>query len=473
MEDRMVQFTREEMQKIHDASMEILTETGICFNEPGALEIFRQHGKRVNGNVVFLEETDVTKAVETAPSRFVIHARNPENDVVIGDDNLVLAPGYGAPFVVTPEGDQRPALMEDYDNFCKLVQTSEYLDMNGFLMVQPSDLTPDTTHLDMMFSNIILCDKAFMGSPVSRQAAIDTLEMAGIAWGGKKNLLDRPVMISLISSLSPLQFSEEMTASLIEFARFGQPCMVAALVIAGSSGPVTMAGVLALQNAEIMAGNTLAQLVNPGTPMVYGSSSSPMDMRSGALSIGAPECCQIVSATAQMARFYGLPSRSGGSLTDAQFPDMQAGIESTLILSTAAGAGVNFVLHACGILGSYASMSFEKFIVDEELCGMVKKLLNRVDVTDDAIDLDTIREVGIGGEYLTHEKTFERCRTEYFLPLLANRNPYDDWLREGKLRIDQRAAQVLRARLTDYEKPHIDPETERALSDYVSQRKSA
>ncbi len=323
----------------------------------------------------------------------------------------------------------------------------------------------------MLRSSIVLSDKPFMGSPISRQGAVDAIEMGKIVWGGKDKIKDKPVTISLINSLSPLQYSSEMAGALIECARWGQPVIVATLMMAGSSGPVTLAGVLALQNAEILAGVTLAQLVTPGVPTVYGSTSSPMDMRTGALSIGAPELSVVVSATAQMARFYGLPSRSGGALTDAHFPDMQAGIESTLALTTAARNGINFILHSCGILGSYIAMSYEKFLVDEEVCGMVRKLLKPLPITDEAIDLETIKKVGIGREYLTHPKTLELCRTEFFLPDLMNRQDYINWNGAGKRQLYEVAARILERRLALYQKPEIDPGIERALSQYVADRK--
>jgi len=472
MFDWMRAITRRQINRIHDASMDILKNTGIKFYEAEALEIFKQHGVKVDGNVAFLREADVLKALEAAPHHFVIHARNPANDVVVGNNKLLLAPGYGAPYMVSIDGSRRKGALEDYINLCKLVQTSKYLDVNGFLMIDPADVPSATAHLDMLYSNIVFCDKPFMGSPLSRQSAIDAIEMAAILWGGKEYIRNKPIMLSNINSLSPLQYSAEMSASLIEFARVGQPCVIAVLIIAGLTGPVTMAGALTIQNAEILAGITLAQLVNPGSPVVYGSTSLPMDMLSGAISIGAPELSQFIAATAQLARFYRIPSRSGGSLTDAQFPDIQAGMESALVLSAAVRSGVNFILHSCGILGSYLSMSYEKFLVDEELCGMFKKLLKPIEVTDDTISLDLIKEAGIGGLYVTHDKTLERCRTEYFMPTIAVRQTYDDWVEQGMLRADQRATKLMQERLESYHKPDLDPATERALFAYVESQKT-
>ncbi|WP_373500989.1 trimethylamine methyltransferase family protein [Desulfococcus sp.] len=472
MYDRMQTLTQEEMTRIHDAAMDLLGTTGIAFNEDEALTIFKKNGFKVDGKTVYFTEARVRNALSTAPSRFTVTARNPEKSVAVGGDDYVFVPGYGAPFITLTSGLQRESTMDDYDNFCKLVQTSRHINMNGFMMVEPSDVPADTAHLDMIFSSIILCDKPFMGSPVSKQGARDCVDMAAVVWGGMDKLRAvGPVTVSLINSLSPLQFSDEMAGSLIELARANQACVIASLIMAGSSGPVTLAGVLALQTAEILAGLTLAQLVNPGAPVVYGSTSSAMDMKTGGLSIGCPELSVVVSATAQMARFYNLPSRSGGSLTDAHFPDAQAAVESTLALTTAARNGINFILHAAGILGSYISMSYEKFLIDEEVCGITRRLLKPMEITPGSIDTDMIKTVGIGGQYLTQPKTFQLCRTEFHLTDFMNRQNHAGWKAGGRKRIDEFAVDRLGQRLARYEKPGIDPGVEAALADFVTRRK--
>ena len=472
MYDRMPNITSEKLTMIHDASMDILDKVGVVFNEAESIEIFKKNGLRVDGKRVFFKEADITKAVELALSRFLLKARNPDKHVYVGEDDFVFVPGYGAPFVITSNGRQRNATMEDYDNFCKLVQTSPHIDMNGFMMVEPSDIPPNTAHLDMMLSSIVLCDGPFMGSPISRQGVKDCIEMLAIMCGGKEQIKESPRTVSLINSLSPLQFSEEMASSLIELVRNGQACIVASLVMAGASGPIQLAGVMAMQNAEILAGLSLAQTIRPGTPIIYGSASAPMDMMTGSLSIGAPELSMLVSGAAQMARFYKLPSRSGGALTDANIPDAQAGVQSALALLTAARSGINFILHACGILNAYLAMSYEKFLIDEEYCGMLRRLLHPIEVTHDSIDTDMIREVGCGGSYLTQLKTVERCRTEYFRPEIMKVETHGEWFRAGGKRSDEAATDLLNRRLANYEKPDIEPEMESALSEYVTQRKN-
>ncbi len=465
MYDRMQTLSQEDIQLIHDSTMDLLGSTGVAFNEEEALELFRQKGYRVKGKTVFFTEEQIRSALETCPAEFTVSARNPDKSVTLGGDGFAFLPGYGAPFITGADGSQRQATMADYDDFCRLVQTSDYLDMNGFMMVEPHDVPPETAHLDMLLSSILLCDKPFMGSPVSREGAAQCVEMLKILHGDRATR--ETFTVSLCNSLSPLQFSSEMAGSLMELARANQACCVASLIMAGSSGPVTLAGVLALQNAEILAGIALAQAVRPGAPVIYGSTSSAMDMRTGGLSIGAPELSQNITATALMARYYNLPSRSGGGLTDSLKADGQAGAESALAVSTAVRSGINFILHAAGILGSYISMSFEKFILDEEVGGMIKKMAVPLEVTPDSIDLEMIKQVGIGGQYLTQPKTFKLCRTEFFNPRVMSRSAFDSWNAAGRPGAAARAGEEKERRLSEYTRPDIGSGLEKDLKKYV------
>ena len=163
MYNRMHEFTREQIQMIHDASMDVLQNTGIKFNEPQALAIFKQHGIKVDGEVVFLTEADVLKAMETIPSRFIIHARNPENHVTIGDDDFVFVPGYGAPFIMEPDGTPRPGTLNDYENLTRLADALSNTDMSGHMLVEPSDVPPELAYLFTLRASMLNSSKPFMG----------------------------------------------------------------------------------------------------------------------------------------------------------------------------------------------------------------------------------------------------------------------------------------------------------------------
>lgn len=469
--DRMPMLTRTDIMQIHDASMDILGRVGVAFNHEEAIDIFRNNGFKVEGKTVYMGEEEIRQALAASPSHFSLSARNPEKTVRVGEKSFVTAPGYGAPYVITTTGERRKGTLEDYENFCKLIQTSKQIDVNGYLMVEPSDRPSPLAYLDMMHANIVLCDKPFMCSTGSKQGVEDSLKMAAIVFGGIQEIQDRPVVIGLINAQSPLQFGREMAGALIALARCGQPSIVASFVMAGLSGPVNLAGALALQNAEILAGLTLAQLVRAGTPVVYGSGSAPIDMKTGALAIGAPELSVIISATAQMARFYNLPSRCGGGLTDAHAADAQAAVESAFSLLSAVRNGVNFILHACGILSSYMSMSYVKLVLDEEALAMIRRMMLPVEVSSDTLSLNSIREVGIGGQFLTRPETIDLCWNEFFIPEIMKRKNYPKWRDDGGKQIDEIASDAVHRRLSEYRKPDLDASVASQLSEFVAKRK--
>jgi len=460
---RMQTLTIEQINRIHQASMAIVSRTGIVFNDDECLDIFKKNGVKVDGKTVYPTEEQVMKAISGAPASFEVKALNSEKTARIGGDDFALLPGYGAPFITGPGGEMREGLFSDYEKFVKLVATSKTINMNGFLMVEPSDCPPATAHLDMFVSGLLNCDKPLMGTPLSRRAARDCVEILAAAYGGHDKLMDRPATVSLCNSLSPLQFSEEMASSIVELARGGQAVCVAALIMTGSSGPITLPGVLALQNAEILAGLTLAQLVRPGAPVIYGSTSSAMDMKSGSLSIGAPELSMLTAFTAQMARHYNLPCRSGGGLSDALVVDAQAGAESALALFNAINSGVNFVLHAGGILGGYISISLEKFILDEEIGAMVSRMVRPTVIDDETIDLAAIEKVGPGGHYLTEPKTFKLCRREIYQTRLMSRQTPEAWQAAGSRDLAEVAAGQVRERLESFTAPDFPASLKRDI----------
>lgn len=339
--------------------------------------------------------------------------------------------------------------------------------MNGCLMVDPRDIDPLESHRYMLRSNILLCDKPFIGSSVSREAARDSFHMAGMAWGGTDQLKDKAVMIAIINSLSPLQYSSEMAGSIIEYAKNGQANMLGGMVMAGATGPVQLPGTIVLQNAEFLSGVVLAQLTRPGAPCVYGGTSTITDMRTGQPSVGAPEQMILQNAQVQIAKYYKLPCRGSGGISDGFIPDGQAAMESAMALVTTLRSGSNFIIQSAGILGAYLMMSYEKFIMDEEILARILRMFNPLDFSNDQINLDTIQSVGIGNEYLTHPTTFKHFKKEYYVSNLTRCQSHDAWVKSGKKAIHEVATKKVADRIEAYERPDIPPDIEADLNKYT------
>ncbi|MEE4600898.1 MAG: trimethylamine methyltransferase family protein [Desulfobacteraceae bacterium] len=467
MNRAIINIEQKTLDTIHNNSLELLRSTGIKFPSDKALGIFKKHGFRTDGEMVFFEEKDIRQAIAAVPSSFTISARNPAKSIRVGDNNFVLAPGYGPPFIIEPSGEKREATLRDVQNFCKMVQTSKYLDFNSSMVVQPGDVPQDTAHLDILLSTILLTDKPIMGSSVSEAAAVDSLKLAEMIWGHT----NEPVMISLVDSLSPLQYAAEMVDAILIFAAAGQPLIIHSACSLGTTGPITIAGSLVISNATTLAGICLAQLIKPGTPIVYGLGGSPTEMKTGSYVNGSPEDAKHTAIVTAMGRYYNIPCRSQGALTESFGLDYQAGMESAMMLTTAALSGVHLSLHACGTYGSMIAMSYEKFIADEDLCGALKKLIKPLEFTDDAYAMDLIKELGTSGDYLLQMHTVNRCRDEFFRPDLSSQKMHTDWFEMKPRDITQRAGKLLEKRLVDYVKPEIDPQLEKDLVQYVRKRK--
>jgi trimethylamine--corrinoid protein Co-methyltransferase len=457
MADRKKVLSAKELQTIHKATLDILQNTGVAFKYPQALDIFKQHGFKVDGQTVYITETQFDAALASVPQQFTLHGRAEGKDVIMGGEHLALAPGYGSPDIIEDDGSKREALLSDYENFCKLVHTSDVLNITGTIMCEPNDVPTEASHRYQVFSNLTLCDKPSLGSSVSQQAANDSYRMAAIAFGGEAAIKDKPVILAIISSLSPLQYSEEMAGALIEYARNGQAVMVGGLMMAGATGPVRLPGMMVLQNAEFMAGIILAQLIRPGLPCIYGGTSTVTDMRTGALAIGAPEMHLMQNLQAQIAAYYNMPCRGSGGVSDSFCTDYQAGAESALALMNTIEAGSNFILHSCGILGGYLAMSYSKFIADEEVLRMVGRILAPQVIDEQTIDLASIKEIGIGGEYLTHVSTFQNFRKEFHQTAIMQRGYYANWQTGGGLHLHERAAAKAQERIESYQGIDMDP----------------
>jgi trimethylamine--corrinoid protein Co-methyltransferase len=460
-------FSTNELEQIHEATLTVMERTGLTFSYEPARDLFAKAGCKIDGQRVFFPKKLVEEQIEKAPSEFTLYARNPEKNVVIGGNNIAFMPCYGAPFVNDMDKGRREGTLEDFNNFAKLAYLSPYMDITGGMMAEPSDIPLANRNAERIYSSMVLSDKPFMGAGTGATDAKQTVEMASIVFGSREKMAKKPPFVSLLCSLTPLAFDDKMCGGIMEYAKNGMPQLISSLAIAGTTAPVTMEGTLVVQNAEILAGITLTQLVREGTPIVFSGSSSATAMRYGTLSIGAPEMAVNTAATAQMGRFYNLPVRGGGALTDAKTVDSQAAYESMMSMQMAVLSGINFVLHSGGILEGYMTASYEKFIIDCEICGMCKRIKRGEEITAEKLAADVINEVGPGGEFLTHRHTFKNFKTEFYAPLMEERDNFDGWSSQGSLSMEQRANAKYKEMLENYEKPDMDDAVRKNLDKYM------
>ena len=464
-------FSQDDLQQIHDSSLRVLESVGIDFFYEPAIKLLAKAGCKVDGKRVFFPPKLIDAQIAKAPSQFTLYARNPGKNVTIGGNNIAYIPCYGAPVVNDLDQGRRDSTLQDYINFVKLTHASLYQDITGGLMVEPNDIPHERRGAEMLYAAMRYSDKPFMGGALGAEAAHETIEAASIVFGSKAEMADKPPFIGMLGSRSPLTYDDRMLSAMMTYARAGLPQLISALSIAGATGPVTMEGTLVVQNAETLAGITLIQLVREGTPVVFAGQSTSAAMRYGTLSIGAPEMAINTAATAQLARFYNLPSRSGGALTDSKICDSQAGSESMMGQLMATLSGINFVLHSAGILETYMVASYEKFILDDENCGKCKRIKMGENITEERLAVDLISEVGPGGEYLTNEHTFRNFRSEFYQPIIEERSNFGNWQKNGALSIDKKANAKWKEILDNYTEPELPGDVERDLRKFVNRKK--
>jgi trimethylamine--corrinoid protein Co-methyltransferase len=449
----------------------IVSEIGVEFILPEAVEVFASAGQATDGANVKLDPDFVMEQVAKAPREFDVRARNPERSIHVGGDHMAFASVYGPPFI--REGDERrDATMQDFERLTMLSQLFDELDSAGGTICEPNDRPLDSRHLDMVFALQTLTDKPYMGSVTSGPNAADTVRMTEMLLGGREAIEREPGVIALINVNSPLRFDDRMLAAMFEYVRAGQPVVITPFLLMGAMSPVSIPATLVQQMAEAFAGIALAQLLRPGTPVIFGSFLSNTDMQSGSPSFGTPESAIGLFCTGQIARYYGLPWRSGGAFTSSQTVDAQAAYEAAMTMIPTFLAGTNWVMHSAGWLESGLVSCYEKFIVDIELLRMLQEEFTPLEVDEEALAFGAHEEVGAGGHFLGAAHTLERFRDCFYRPLLSSTENFERWKRLGERDATARAGEIWREKLEGYEPPAIDPALRQELADFVARRRT-
>jgi trimethylamine---corrinoid protein Co-methyltransferase len=463
-------LSEEALATIEAGADRLASEVGVQFDHPEALELFAAAGQTVDGAVVRFDPGFLRTQAALAPPQFTLHARNPARDVVVGGDHMVFCPAQGPPFVRIG-GERRDGTLADLEQLLRLTQASGVLDTPGRNILEPNDVPLDVRHLVRALAAIRLTDMAWSGEPSSAAAAADCLELSAIVHGGREEIEREPVLFGNVNVNSPLRFDVRMLEGLFAYAEAGQAVIVTPFLLMGAMAPVTVPAALVQQLVEALAGIALVQLVRPGTPAVLGSFLSSTDMKNGSPSFGGPESALGLYASGQIARRLGLPWRSGGgTLTASQSVDFQAGYEGFNTLLGAFLAGANLCWQSAGWLEGGLVTSFEKFVADCELLGLLQAQFTQVELDDGALAFDAHVEVGHGGHFFGAAHTLERFRDCFWRPTVASTDNFDRWTRGGSLDHAQRATTRWQGLLEEYERPPLDEAVEEELVELVERR---
>ena len=465
--NRLQPLSPRDLNKIHCATVDILRNVGMVFDSEKAVEVFKNHGFKVDGKRVYFTEQAIEDALGTVGREFTILSRNPNRNLKMNRETFVVGLGRSAPFIIDYDGTRRSPTTEDFINVMKVGQSIDAIKHIGPL-VYPTDVPRETVNMYMFYLTLKYTDKAGNASP---GYGVDMLCIAfGITKEKMKEQAQKGLVYgqSTINPTSPLVVGEGQCNNLLDLAAIGVPLNMAPMPVAGTTGPCTLPGTLILQNCEVVAPLVLAQLVNPGVPVIYGTISSVADMRTLSAIYGSPEVRLIEYASVQIAQFYGLLSRGDVGLTDSITSDFQAGAESMFQFLNTIRSGINF-LPGCGHLGSFLEGSLEKIVLDAEIAEYAARFFTPMEFSKENMAVDLIKKVGVQGQFMTEPHTLKHFRKEFYNPFVFSRMTYEKWTEKGSKDVLVRAHEKVLDILDKYERPPMDKSIERDLDKYFKE----
>ena len=462
-------LSAEQIERIHEASLQVLEQTGIDFRDPQALIDWRKVGARVEDERVYLDRELLMDMIASIPERFTLHARNPQYTVEVGGDATIFVPMTGAPYIRDLAFERRSGMLRDLNDFHKLAHSSPALHSSAHVICEPMDIPVAHRHLHITYSSMVYSDKTFMGMTTGAINAEDVITMAKILFG-EDFVGQHAVVVGNINANSPLVWDETMLGALRAFSRNNQPVLCSPFVLAGANTPASTVPAVVQLNAEALAGLAYTQVVRRGAPAIYGHYLSTVSMQSGAPMAGTPEISLMNFMIGQMARFYKVPWRTSSLLGGSKTFDAQAGYESAATLMATVLAGANYIWHSAGWDEAGLVCSMPKFVVDAEQCAMAYRMMSgpRWDDFEEAVA--AIADVGPGGHYMGEAHTLRNFERAFFMPQLFDNNNIEQWLAQGGKDITVRAAEYARRQLDDYQQPALDESIDEALQDFIARR---
>jgi trimethylamine--corrinoid protein Co-methyltransferase len=425
-------MTKEQVDSIHESSLDILERVGVKFWDDGAIEALTVAGAIADGAVVKFPRDMVTDALRKAPRTILLAGRDRRHDITLGDGPTRFGTLGTAPLMYDMDtGERRYAKKKDLEDFAHLAEGLESV-RYFHTSVTPMDMPTETVDLRRWAIALSNTTKHCMGAAVYSTANMPYLiRMLETVSGGEDETRRRPLVTATECPVSPLQHDRRPLCGIMEFARRNLPVIIYSEPKAGATAPASLAGTLVVSNCEVLSGITLMQVINPGAPVIYGSVATLMDMRTGSIAFGSPETGLLAACTTQMARSYGIPNMTPGGRTDSKMPDEQAGYEKmrTALMAALSGASLG---NMAGLLESNLVASFEQMVIDDEIIGTIERVSKGIDFDTDALALELIESVKPGGTYISRRHTMDRLRKEHYMPRVSDRRYYATWASEGK-----------------------------------------
>ncbi len=469
MGGRFKPLTESDIRSINDLVIRIYEEVGVKVPNEQALQIFADKGAQVdkNSGIVKISRTMFEDLVDKAPEKVVLCGRKEENDLTLEGARTYLGTGGTVLNCLDLEtGKRRPTTLNDVKNFARLMDALEHIAF-FVINVYPNELPYEEVDINRFYSALSNTSKHVMGGIYTLDGLRSVVKMAEELAGSPEKLRERPFISMITCVMSPLLLDDSYTDFLIEVARQGIPLATPSEPLAGATSPVTLAATIATNSVETLTGVMLAQLVNPGTPTLFGSVATNMDMKSGSYLAGSIESGLINAGLAQMAQFYKVPFYATAGMSDSKLPDCQAGYEKATTAMVAALAGANYIHDAAGLLEFCTTASYEQMVIDDEIIGTCLRAVKGIEVNEKTLAEEVIRRVGPGGNFVAEMHTIENFRTEFFYPKVADRQSRKHWERDGSLDARERARNIARDLLINHQpEPLPEAANKKILSEF-------
>jgi len=456
-------LTQEQVERIHEASLEILEDVGLKVRYEPARELFKQHGCVVDGERVKFPRAVVEKYRKMAPSTFTFRGRDPKFDKTIPQDSPVIVTASSAPDIIDPvTGVERRAESKDIAQIAHLINELPGYDMFS-ISTLADDAPADQFTISRLYPSIKYCLKPIRVTTTDHKDTLAVMEMAYMVAGGKDAYKEHPFLTHhYCPVVSPLTMDNLSTENVMFFAREGLPVYPTIVPNAGLTSPMSMAGTLAQGNAEFLSALVLMQMVKEGTPTIYATLATVADMRSGAYTSGAIECGMLHMAFAQMSRFYDVPCGGYIGLTNAKINDAQAGYETGMSAVGGLVGGMD-MFNIGGLIDALKTFDFAKAVIDDEIAQMMKRLKRGVSFAEEDLAINLIKEVGPGGSFIVAKHTMSRMKTEAVMTKIADRDARTAWVKKGSMDIQARAMKRVKEIMSSNTAPLITPELDEKL----------